>query len=807
MHNEDRSGRADSGRQDDGRPDGDRADSGRVHDHRPDDGQVHDRRPDEGVGGRLEDGRGDGLRAGRSHDRWADDAPGQPTSEPPQVWPNTPAHETRPDESRSSGARPDESRSSGARPDEARPDESRPSQARPDEAPPGNAWPLAPDQPAARTVIDGRYELLEPIGSGGMGEVWKAYDLRLRRFVAVKGLLDRKAMTASTQADAMQRARREAEAIAKIEHLNVVTVHDQVETDRQVWIVMKLLEARSLGDLLSSEQVLSVPRAAKIGLQIVQGLRAVHAASVVHRDVKPGNVLVRENGHAILVDFGIATFEGADRVTRTGNVIGTPPYLAPELFAPRSPGPTPASDLWALGVTLYEMVEGHMPFAGREVWEVQESIRQSPDPVIRFAGPLAPVIQGLLITNPRERLDAATVEAMFREITGDPEAPHTGAAGPATHPPTAVSTPNRSAPSTPSTPSPLPSSSAPSVSEPPAVPPPPPGPSPASAGTGGGRGRQRGVKVAVAVVCAALLAGAGWLVAEGDDGDGKTGSTDSRAGGETEGEKPVDRGTGKRWKDTHPTLKIGVKDDQPGLSIFDRSTRTYRGYDIDLAYAIAESMGYGRGAVSFTTVATDYRSTALKTKQVDLVIASYSITDDRKTAGPDGYSVDFAGPYYEASRGFLVRQKSAKYTINDSSDLRDLGVEVCTARESTYEKALPKQGFTMAKSQPNTYQDCLDKLLDPKSDVYAVASDDIILAGYVKANPGKVRRLENIQGAEGYGVAMRPKSPLLKDEVCSALRTILAGRIWEDMYKENLAGLVGNENPPGRPDLTECEGR
>nr|WP_267918489.1 MULTISPECIES: serine/threonine-protein kinase [unclassified Streptomyces] len=821
MHNEDRSGRADGGRQDDGRTDGGRADGGqadggRVHDHRPDEGQVHDRRPEDGDGGRQEDGRGDGrgdgLRAGRPHDRWADDAPGQPASEPPQVWPNTPAHEARPHEGRS-----DESRSSGARSDE-----SRSFQPRPDEAPSGNAWPVAPEQPAALTVIDGRYELLEPIGSGGMGEVWKAYDLRLRRFVAVKGLLDRNAMTASTQADAMQRARREAEAIAKIEHLNVVTVHDQVETDRQVWIVMKLLDARSLGALLSSEQVLSVPRAAKIGLQIVQGLRAVHAASVVHRDVKPGNVLVRENGLVILVDFGIATFEGADRVTRSGSVIGTPPYLAPELFAPTSPGPTPASDLWALGVTLYEMVEGHVPFAGREVWEVQENIRQSPEPAIRYAGPLAPVIQGLLITNPRERLDAATAEAMFREILGDPEAPHAGAADPATHPPTAVSTPNGSARPTPTPPSPLSSSSsatsatsassapsAPSASAPPApaVPPPPPGPTPASAGTGDGRGRPRGMKVAVAVVCAALLAGAGWLVAEGDDGNGKTGSTDSRAGGDGEGEKPVDRGTEERWKDTHPTLKIGVKDDQPGLSIFDRSTRTYRGYDIDLAYAIAESMGYGRGAVSFTTVATDYRSTALKTKQVDLVIASYSITDDRKTAGPDGYSVDFAGPYYEASRGFLVRQKSTKYTINDSSDLRDLGVEVCTARESTYEKALPKQGFTMAKSQPNTYQDCLDKLLDPESDVYAVASDDIILAGYVKANPGKVRRLENIKGAEGYGVAMRPKSPLLKDEVCSALRTILAGRVWEDMYKENLAGLVGNENPPGRPDLTECEGR
>ncbi|PJN35040.1 serine/threonine protein kinase [Streptomyces sp. CB02613] len=649
------------------------------------------------------------------------------------------------------------------------------------------------DDEAPRTVIDGRYELLERIGSGGMGEVWKAHDRRLNRFVAVKGLLDRNAMTAGTQATAMQRARREAEAIAKIEHQNVVTVHDQVETDNQVWIVMKLLEARSLGDLLSRDGVLAVPRAANIGLQVLQGLRAVHAASVVHRDVKPGNVLVRDDGLAILVDFGIATFEGADRVTRTGSVIGTPSYLAPELFAPASPGPTPASDLWALGVTLYEAVEGRVPFAGQEVWEVQENIRQSPDPALRYAGPLAPVVQGLMVTDPRERLDAATAEAMLREVLADPSSPNAGAAGAATHPPTAVSTPN---PSTPPTPGLRPAVPSPA----PAVPAPVTASAPRPPTAGKRRPRHRGWQIAAAVVCVALLAGAGWLVAQGDGEDGEQGD---RAGS-TEGQG--NSGSQKRWKDTHPTLEIGVKDDQPGLSKFDRKTRTYRGYDIDLAYAIAESMGYGKGEVAFTTVATDYRSTALKTKQVDLVIASYSITDDRKTAGPDGYSVDFAGPYYEASRGFLVREKSAKYTINDSSDLRDLGVEVCTARESTYEKALPKQGFTMAESQPNTYQDCLDKLLDPKSDVYAVASDDIILAGYVEANPGKVRRLENIQGAEGYGVAMRPKSRVLKGEVCSALRTILAGRVWEDMYKENLSGLVGDKNPPGRPELTECEG-
>lgn len=642
-------------------------------------------------------------------------------------------------------------------------------------------WPRTPPRGRPQVVIEGRYELLEPIGSGGMGEVWRAHDRRLRRFVAVKGLLDRNAMTAGTQAAAMQRARREAEAIAKIEHPNVVTVHDQVETDNQVWIVMKLLEARSLADLLRSEQVLAVPRAADIGLQILQGLRAVHAASVVHRDVKPGNVLVRDDGLAILVDFGIATFEGAAQVTRSGSVIGTPAYLAPELFTPGSPGPTPASDLWALGITLYEMAEGKVPFAGGEVWEVQENIRQTPDPALRYAGPLAPVIQGLLFPDPAERLDAATAEAMLREVLGAPLARNATAAGAATHPPTAVSEP---APD----PSPKPLG--------------PPAPAPQAA-DGHPVRRRPWLKAATAVVCVALLGTAGWLVAQGV-GDGKTGTNGTttagsggRGGGTTETEK---------WKAANPLLKIGVKDDQPGLSKYDKKTKKYSGYDIDLAYAIAGHLGYDRDEVAFTTVPTDYRSTALRTKGVDLVIASYSITPERKSASPGGDSVDFAGPYYEASRSFLVRQKSSKYTINDSSDLRRLGVEVCTARESTYETELPKRGFTMTESQPNTYQDCLDQLLDVTSDVYAVASDDIILAGYEKANPGKVRRLENIQGAEGYGVAMRPGSTGLKREVCSALRKILAGKVWEDLYEKNLSALMNNSTPPGRPDLTECKG-
>ncbi|MEU3959671.1 serine/threonine-protein kinase [Streptomyces buecherae] len=657
-------------------------------------------------------------------------------------------------------------------------------------------WPRTPtrkDSPAPgrpHVVIEGRYELLEPIGSGGMGEVWKAHDRRLRRYVAVKGLLDRNAMNADTQVAAMQRARREAEAIAKIEHPNVVTVHDQVETDNQVWIVMKLLDAGSLADLLRSQQVLAVPRAADIGHQILRGLRAVHAASVVHRDVKPGNVLVRDDGLVILVDFGIATFVGAASLTRPGSIIGTPPYLAPELFAPGSRGPTPASDLWALGVTLYEMVEGRLPFGGSEVWEVQESILRTPNPVLHYAGPLAPVIQGLLRGDPDERLDAATADAMLREVLGGPSN-----AGPAK----AETPPPAPAPE----PAPAPGVATPAAAAPAPAPPEPASPDPALAvkpprtdprKTGP---RKRG-RVVVAATCAALLITAGWFVTDGF-GFGEKAEGSGTAGPGHQGGGP---GT-PTWRKTHPTLRIGVKIDQPGLS--ERvagQTDTYAGYDIDMAYKVAEHMGYTNKAdVKFVPVTTENRSSELAKKTVDLVVASYTMRNDG--------DVDFVGPYYKAGRGFLVREKSRKYpNIEGPNDLKDLGVEVCTPQKSTYWKELPKLGFTMMKSPPASYQRCLEKLLDRDSQVYAVASDDVILAGYESKNPGKVRRLETIEGTEAYGVAMLPGQPVLKREVCSAVRKILADRKgWESMYEKNLAALLAPQGPPSPPDLDpeSCE--
>ncbi|MET9655518.1 serine/threonine-protein kinase [Streptomyces sp. NPDC006510] len=617
--------------------------------------------------------------------------------------------------------------------------------------------------PAPHHVIDGRYELLHSLGRGGMGEVWEALDTRLDRHVAVKGLLGRDAIGAATQEQMMQRARREAAAIAKIRHQNVVAVHDRVESGNQVWIVMDLLDARSLADLMRAEQRLSVRRTAAIGLQVLGGLRAVHEARVVHRDVKPANILFAKDDFAILADFGIATFDGAVPLTRAGELIGTFKYLAPELLGQTSQesAATPASDLWSLGVTLYEMVEGRHPFDRPNEYEVLVAACQSDPLPMEHGGELAGVVGQLMHKDPGRRLSAASAEDMLQEILRNSAAKPDPVPEPAPVPP------------------PVP---------PQALPPPPP--PPPRRPEKRGRSRQ---KVSAAVVCAALLAGLGWFAVDRMQGDGKA-DAGGRSGPGPESEPYIK---------THPVLKVGVKADQPGLSERAKGGK-YRGYEIEMAYAIAHDMGYRRDRVTFEPVSSENRSTILQKGDVDLVIATYSITEERKHAKSPDYSVAFAGPYYVASRSFMVRKKAKAVSIDDSRMLRNKQFEVCTARSSTYESWLPKAGYNMTQSLPSGYDRCVRDLLDPTSPVYAVSTDDVILAGFVKNNPTELKRLDSGPGAEGYGVAMNPGEKGLKGEVCSALKKIMTDGVWEQLYAGHLAPLLNRESPPNKPKLTEC---
>lgn len=216
------------------------------------------------------------------------------------------------------------------------------------------------EEPGSERLIAGRYRLLSPLGEGGMGTVWRARDELLSREVAVKEVRAPSGLPGADIERMYARLEREAWAAARISNRNVVTVYDVATQDHRPWIVMELVRGISLAELLEAEGPLTPQRAAHIGAEVLAALRAAHEAGVLHRDVKPANVLLSNDGRVVLTDFGIAMVEGSSALTMTGEVIGSPEFLAPERALGRTPGPE--SDLWSLGVLLYAAVEGNSPF-------------------------------------------------------------------------------------------------------------------------------------------------------------------------------------------------------------------------------------------------------------------------------------------------------------------------------------------------------------------------------------------------------------------------------------------------------------
>ncbi|MET7654147.1 serine/threonine-protein kinase [Streptomyces sp. NPDC005486] len=262
-------------------------------------------------------------------------------------------------------------------------------------------------------LLAGRYRLADAIGSGGMGRVWRAHDELLHRAVAIKELTAALYVAESDQAVLLARTRAEARAAARINHSAVVTVHDVLEHDGRPWIVMELVEGRSLADAVKEDGRVEPAEAARIGLWVLRALRAAHSAGVLHRDVKPGNVLLSDDGRVLLTDFGIAQIEGDSTITRTGEVVGSVDYLAPERVRGHDPGPS--SDLWALGATLYTAVEGRSPFRRTSPLTTLQAVveEEAADP--RYAGPLGPVITALLRKDPATRPDTAEAEQLLAE--------------------------------------------------------------------------------------------------------------------------------------------------------------------------------------------------------------------------------------------------------------------------------------------------------------------------------------------------------------------------------------------------------
>ncbi|MFF2508561.1 serine/threonine-protein kinase [Streptomyces sp. NPDC058067] len=247
-----------------------------------------------------------------------------------------------------------------------------------------------------------------------MGTVWRARDDTLGREVAVKEVRAPAGLPTSEVERMYARLEREAWAAARVSHRNVVTVYDVATQDGRPWVVMELVRGLSLSDLLDAEGPLPPRRAAHIGAEVVSALRAAHEAGVLHRDVKPGNVLIANDGRIVLTDFGIATVEGSSALTMTGEVVGSPEFLAPERALGRTPGPE--SDLWSLGVLLYAAVEGRSPFRQDTPLGTLRAVVDEEFPAPRRAGALAPVIEGLLRKDPAERLPADAAERELRLV-------------------------------------------------------------------------------------------------------------------------------------------------------------------------------------------------------------------------------------------------------------------------------------------------------------------------------------------------------------------------------------------------------
>lgn len=371
--------------------------------------------------------------------------------------------------------------------------------------------------------LAGRYRVIEQLGRGGMGVVWRAVDEVLGREVAIKELRTYTDSSAPELADLTVRMQREARAAARVRHPGVIAVHDVAEHEGRPVIVMELIDGPSLDDVLNERGVMDAREAAGIGARVMEALGAAHRAGVLHRDVKPGNVLLDRTGRVVLTDFGIAAMDdpgdgSTTHLTRSGELVGSLDYLAPERAQGNEPGP--ASDVWALGATLYAAVEGASPFRRTSTWSTLTAIVVEPLPEPRRAGALGPVLQQLLRKDPARRPDAETAARLLAAVAAgeDPDTSTVmlGAIPPkqVTRVPTVLNaTPHR------------PEGFGPAVAQSP----PPPAPVPVPAAASGGRDRSRALLAAG--VAAVLLVGGGVTYALVDR-DGS--STAELAGGRAE---------------------------------------------------------------------------------------------------------------------------------------------------------------------------------------------------------------------------------------------------------------------------------
>ncbi|GAB3462602.1 hypothetical protein GCM10027570_49200 [Streptomonospora sediminis] len=322
---------------------------------------------------------------------------------------------------------------------------------------------MALDSGAGARMVADRYRIERELGRGGMGIVWQALDTALHRPVAVKEVLLPGHLTADERAQAHARVRREAQTAARVSHPSVITIHDVFDHEGHPWVVMELISGSSMQQVMAREGTLPPARVAAIAAELLEAVRAAHATGVVHRDIKPGNIMVREQDRIVLTDFGIATMEGGDAITRTGALVGSPEFMSPERLQGEDGHGAPAADLWSVGITLFAALEGRSPFRRDTMTAAIAAVLSAPIPPLPATGRLGSVITGLLERDPAARLTADTALELLRDRTADtpgvPEPDTTFRSGPNTPPPApgtsgtpGTSGPNAAYPSGPTTP-------------------------------------------------------------------------------------------------------------------------------------------------------------------------------------------------------------------------------------------------------------------------------------------------------------------------------------------------------------------
>ncbi len=617
-------------------------------------------------------------------------------------------------------------------------------------------------------VVDGRFKLVERLGGGGMGTVWRARDLALDRDVALKEVRPQDPALAEHDPEGARQLRtrvlREARALARISHPNVATIHHVVDGAEHPypWLVMELVPGENVADRLA-RGTLPPAEAARLGRGVLAGLVAVHAADIQHSDVKPANVLVRPDGRPVLTDFGIAAIQGSTVLTVA--------------------------------------VEGRHPLRRANTLATLAAIVGQDVPPPTRAGALTEPLRALLVRSPGRRPDAATLDRLLAAAETQPTAEAqaavpagtagtAGAVRLAGRPEGAGAVPvaDRQAPTEPPTPAPAPPPAAPTP--PPAQPAQPaqpaflaPAPAPAPPqGQPPGAPSRRTRRGALYAATAGALAVAGliaWNVLPNDASDKNSGKGDDRSSqsrGPTPdpnapaGESPVgadaDKGTGKK-------ITIGIKSDQPGISAR-RPDGDYAGLDVDVATYVAKALGHTPADIVWKEVPSADRETVLEEGKADLIVATYAITAEREKR------VDFAGPYLTGHQDALVT--AGDLSVRKPEDLHDK--RICALLGSTTALRLRTQIAPQAQIvEHDSYEGCIDAL--PQNSVDAVASDNVILAGYAAQQPGAFRLAGLDLSDDPYGVGL-PKGSPLTGKVNKALKQMADDGSWDRAVRKNV---------------------